>query len=153
MFELEDMAPIDHIKSGALRALARGCVQRTLDPTGRYEVHRYGQANQRMRLNAASVFGTTVTDLMTDFKYPLAVTLYMRVLKHAVVLLLVLFFLRPVWLLRELRALREAQRMPRCRIIRHSGVRGCLGLATVCLLTLCPYACVTQRGSGTTTWR
>ena len=91
MFELEDMAPIDHIKSGALRALARGCAQRTLDPTGRYEVHRYGQANQRMRLNAASVFDTTVTDLMTDFKYPLAVTLYMRVLKHAVVLLLVLF--------------------------------------------------------------
>jgi len=91
MFELEDMAPIGMIKAGALRAMARGCVKRTLDPTGRYEVHRYGQANQRMRLNAASVFGTTVTDLMTDFKYPLAVTLYMRVLKHAVVLLLVLF--------------------------------------------------------------
>ena len=91
MFDLEDMAPIGMIKAGALRAMARGCVKRTLDPTGRYEVHRYGQANQRMRLNAASVFGTTVTDLMTDFKYPLAVTLYMRVLKHAVVLLLVLF--------------------------------------------------------------
>ena len=91
MFELEDMAPIGMIKAGALRAMARGCVKRTLDPTGRYEVHRYGQANQRMRLNTASVFDTTITDLMTDFKYPLAVTLYMRVLKHAVVLLLVLF--------------------------------------------------------------
>ena len=91
MFELEDMAPIGMIKSGALRALARGCVKRTLDPTGRYEVHRYGQPNQRMRLNTASVFGTSITQLMEDFKLPLAVTLYMRVLKHAVLLLLVLF--------------------------------------------------------------
>jgi len=91
LFELEDMAPIGMIKSGALRALARGCVKRTLDPTGRYEVHRYGQPNQRMRLNTASVFGTSITQLMEDFKLPLAVTLYMRVLKHAVLLLLVLF--------------------------------------------------------------
>ena len=75
----------------ALRALARGCVQRTLDPTGRYEVHRYGQANQRMRLNTASVFGTSITQLMENFKYPLAVTLYMRILKHAVLVFLVLF--------------------------------------------------------------
>ena len=91
MFEMEDMAPIGMIKSGALRALARGCVKRTLDPTGRYEVLRYGQANQRMRLNTASVFGTSMTQLMETFKYPLAVTLYMRVLKHAVLLLLGLF--------------------------------------------------------------
>ena len=91
MFKMKDMAPIEMIKSGALRALARGCVKRTLDPTGRYEVHRYGQANQRMRLNTASVFGTSISQLMEDFKYPLAVTLYMRVLKHAVLVLLVLF--------------------------------------------------------------
>ena len=91
MFKMKDMAPVEMIKSGALRALARGCVRRTLDPTGRYEVHRYGQANQRMRLNTASVFGTSISQLMEDFKYPLAVTLYMRVLKHAVLVLLVLF--------------------------------------------------------------
>ena len=53
MFEMEDMAPIGMIKSGATRALARGCVKRTLDPTGRYEVHRYGQANQLCSLGAA----------------------------------------------------------------------------------------------------
>ena len=129
MFKMKDMAPIEMIKSGALRALARGCVKRTLDPTGRYEVLRYGQANQRMRLNTASVFGTSMTQLMETFKYPLAVTLYMRVLKHAVLLLLGLF---ACGLFGSYENFVRSGKRNECRGVhaRHPGGWGCLGLAT-----------------------
>ena len=71
--------------------MALGCVKKTLDPTGRYEVLRYGQTNQRVRLNAASVTGTSLKQLQEDFGCSVAVTLYMRLLQHARNVFLVLF--------------------------------------------------------------